>query len=127
MRAKIVLHEYDLVSLWKVRVGQLLEYLRIIHGGVAVGNLNAPPAFQRRKHHEQIGRAVAFILIVAPSWSPGLRRNWDTRFGDELLRGFVQANQGKRRIGRALIDFQHVLHASYEGSVAIGRNDPLPL
>jgi hypothetical protein len=34
----------------------------IIDGGVAVGDFDMPPPFQRREHHEQIGDAIAFVL-----------------------------------------------------------------
>jgi hypothetical protein len=34
----------------------------IIHGGVAIREFDKPQAFERRDHHEQIGRAVTLYL-----------------------------------------------------------------
>jgi hypothetical protein len=40
------------------------------HGltNVAVGDLDMPPAFQRREHHEQIGDAIAFVFVIVTRW-----------------------------------------------------------
>ena len=61
---EIVLHQHDLRDIGKVRVRQVLENLRIIDRGVAIGHLDMPPAVERREHHEQIGGAVTLILII---------------------------------------------------------------
>jgi hypothetical protein len=36
----------------------------IVDRGVAVGHLDMAPAFERREQHEQIGGAVALVLVV---------------------------------------------------------------
>src|SRR5277367_2733977 len=127
MGVEIVLHEHDLLHLRKVRIGQILEDLGIVHGGVAIGDLDMPPAFQRREHHEQIGGSIPLILVVVPSGGAWLRRDWHTRFGDELLRRLVQADQRALWVVRSLVNLQHILHAGYERSVGIRRDDPLLL
>ena len=43
----IVLDQLDLYGVGKVDVGQFLEHLREIDGGVAVGDLDPAPALQR--------------------------------------------------------------------------------
>src|SRR5271166_5320952 len=86
-----------------------------------------PPAFQRREHYEQVGRAIALILIVMPRGVAGLGRDRHARFGDQLLRCLVQAHHGERRVVRPLINLQYVLHAGDEGGVGIRRDDPLLL
>ena len=50
------------------RVGQIPEHVGIIDGGVAVGDLDMPPAFQRREHYEQIGDAIAFVFVIVARW-----------------------------------------------------------
>src|SRR5271166_6538624 len=127
MGVEIVLHEHDLLHLRKVRIGQILEDLGIVHGGVAIGDLDMPPAFQRREHHEQIGGSIPLILVVVPSGGAWLRRAWHTRFGDELRRRLVQADQRALWVVRSLVNLQHILHAGYERSVGIRRDDPLLL
>jgi hypothetical protein len=37
---------------------------------VAIGHLDMPLALERREHHEQIGRAIALILIIVTFWLP---------------------------------------------------------
>jgi hypothetical protein len=44
MRAEIVLHEDNLLGVGKLHVGQFLQHLRVIDGGVAVGDLDLAPA-----------------------------------------------------------------------------------
>src|SRR5689334_11388399 len=125
MGAEIVLHQHDLAGCRKVRVGQSLEYLCIIHSGTAAGDLDVSPSFQWREQHEQIGGAVALILVVVASELSRLGRDRHARFLDELFGCFIQADQGAVRIARPLIDLQHIFHGGYEGGVGLGRNDPL--
>jgi hypothetical protein len=47
-----------------VDIREVLEHLGIIQAGASIRHLDMAPAFQRREHHEQIGRAVALILVV---------------------------------------------------------------
>ena len=108
-----------------MRVGEVLERVRIVDGGAMVGHLDMAPAFERRVHHEQIGRAVAGVLVVDPRRPPGRRRLRRARLGDQLLRGLVEADDRPLRVVRPGVDFQHVLHRSYESAARLGRNDPV--
>src|SRR5664279_3288034 len=110
-----------------MRVGQILQRLGVVHGGVAIGAFDMPPALQRGEHHEQIGGSVTFILIVVPCCSSGLCWDRHACFGNELLRRLVQTDQRARRIVWSLINLQHILHAGYESGVGIRRDDPLLL
>src|SRR5664279_6592152 len=51
-----------------------------------------PPAFERRKHHKQIGGAVAFVFIIEPDRPSLFHLDRSACFGNQLLRGLVQAN-----------------------------------
>src|ERR1700758_3278581 len=42
---EIILHQHDFRRIWKMRIGQIPEHVGIIDGGVAVGDLDMPPAF----------------------------------------------------------------------------------
>src|SRR5271165_5881291 len=46
MRAEIVLHQPDLFGVGKTHVGQFIEHLRVIGGGMAIGDLHLAPTFQ---------------------------------------------------------------------------------
>src|SRR6202165_4148248 len=96
-----------------------------IDGGPALGDFHTPPAFERREHHEQVGGAIAFIFVIDPRRSVLLHRHWNPRFLDQLLGGFVQADQGTIRIMRPCVNGQHLLHGGYECAVRFRRDDPL--
>src|SRR3974377_1028546 len=85
-----------------------------------------PPAFERGKHHKQIGRAIAFVFIIESDQPSLFHLDRSACFSDQLLRGLVQANQRNIGIARPRIHGQHVLHGGYECAVGFRRNDPLP-
>ena len=107
---EIILHQHDFRRIWKMRIGQIPEHVGIIDGGVAVGDLDMPPAFQRREHHEQIGDAIAFVFVIVTRWLSRFGGDRRARVDDQLLRGFVEAHERALRIVRSLIDFQDVFH-----------------
>ena len=127
MGAEIVLHQHDLAGVEEVSVRQCLEDLRVIERGMAVGDFDMAPSLQWSEQHEQIGGAVALILVIVPGWLAWLRQDWDTRLLDELLRRLVQADDGSIWIMWPLVDLQDVLHAGYEGGAGLRRDDPLLL
>ncbi len=43
-----------------------MRILGVIDGGAAICDLNAPKALQRHEQHEQIGGAVAPVLVIGP-------------------------------------------------------------
>src|SRR5215831_4644717 len=99
--------------------------MRVINGRAALGHLHVPPPFERREHHEQVGRAIALVLVVDPRRLPFLHWHRRPRFLGELLGGFVQTDQGAIWIVRPGVNGQHVLHGGYKGAVCLGRDDPL--
>ena len=127
MGAEIVLNERDLRRIRKPRVGHLLEQVRVVHSGVAIGHLDVAPAFQRREQHEYVGRAIALILVVDPCGPSRFGRDWHPGFGDQLLRGLVQADDGAFGIARPVVDVQHVFHVGAESGAGLRRNDILLL
>src|SRR5450631_884635 len=84
-----------------------------------------PPAFERREHHEEIGRAVALVFIIEPGWPPLFHLDRRARFGNQLLRGLVQANQRNIGIARPRVHGQHVFHGCHKRAVGLRRDDPL--
>ena len=85
------------LALREVDIGQVFQDVSVIHGGVAIGDLDMAPAFERSKHHEEVGGAVALVLVVETGRASRFHRDRHARLGNELLRGLVQANQ--RAIG----------------------------
>jgi hypothetical protein len=69
-------------------------------------------------------RPVTLIFVVAAcglTW-PGCDRH--RRFGDQLLRGPIEANHGILWIVRSLVNLQHILHAGDEGGIGIRQRIP---
>src|SRR5437899_3631710 len=60
---------------------------------MAICDLDLAPAFERSKHHEEIGGAIALVLIIETGRASRFHRDPHARFGNELLRGLVEANQ----------------------------------
>ena len=88
-----------------MHVGQIPEHVGIIDGGAAVGDLDMPPAFQRREHHEQIGDAIPrSVFVIVARWLSRFGGDRRTRLDDQLLRGFVEAHERALRIVRSLIN-----------------------
>src|SRR5476651_1753036 len=92
---------------------------------MTVGDLDMPPTLQRREQHEQIGGAVSFVLIIIPRGSSRFRRDWHTRFGDQLFRCLVQAYDGVFRVVWPMVNLQHIFHGCHERGTGVRRNDPL--
>ena len=122
---EVVLNENDLGRAWKVLVGQLLKEPCVIQRGMAVCDLDMPPAFQGSEQHEQIGGAVALILIIMPCGPSRLRRDRQACLGDQLFRCLVQAHDGVVWIMGPMVHFQNIFHGGNERGTGVGWNDPL--
>src|SRR5712692_4256714 len=99
--------------------------MSIIHGGMAIRNFDMAPAFERSKHHEEVGGAVALVLVIETRRASRFHRDRLARFGKELLARLVQAYQRAIGIAWPRIHGQHVFHRGYERAVGLRRDDPL--
>ena len=68
--------------------------------------------------------ALADVFIVFPCQAARDGGNGGARFGKELLREFVEADQRPAFPHRSRIDGEHVLHRRYEGGVLPGPDAP---
>jgi len=59
--------------------------VRIIQGGVTISDFDMAPALEWSKHHEQVGGAVALILVIEAGRAARFHRDRHTRFGKQLL------------------------------------------
>src|SRR5256886_10770494 len=109
----------------EVDVGQVLQDASVIHRGMAICDLDVAPAFERSKHHEEIGGAIALVLVIETGRASRFHRNRHAHFGNELLRGFVEANQRTIAVAWPRVDAQHVFHSGYERAVGLRRDDPV--
>jgi hypothetical protein len=82
---KVVLDHNDCPGVGEVDIGEVLQDMSVIHGGVKIRDLDAAPAFERREHHEEVGGPVALILVIATGRAARFHRDRQARLGDELL------------------------------------------
>src|SRR5674476_774072 len=120
----MVLDQNNGPGVGEVDVGQVFQDVSVIHGGMAIGDLDVAPTFERCKHHEEVGGTVALVLVIATGRASRFHRDRQPRFSEELLGGLVQAHQRVVGVAWPRIDGQHVLHGGYERAVGLGRNDP---
>ena len=69
----------------EVAIGQILQDARIVDGGMTVGHLDVVPPFERREEHEQVGGAIALVLVVDAGGTSSFHRDRRARLGNELL------------------------------------------
>src|SRR4030088_3006658 len=91
---------------------------------MAIGDLGVAPAFERCKHHEDVGGAVALVLVIAAGRASPLHRDRQGRLREDLLGGLVQAHQRVIGIAWPRVDRQHIFHGGYERAVGLRRDDP---
>src|SRR5438094_8721733 len=92
---------------------------------MAICDGDVAPAFERSKHHEEIGGAIALVLVIETGRASRFHRDRHARFGNELLRGLVEANQRTIAVAWPRVDGQHVFHSGYERAVGLRRDDPM--
>src|SRR5205809_7404280 len=125
MDVEIVLDQNDHPSVREVDIGQIFQDVSVVHGGVAIRDFDMAPAFQRSKHHEEIGGPVALVFVIETGRASRFHRDRHARFGKELLRGLVEANQRTIAVAWPRVDGQHVFHSGYERAVGLRRDDPV--
>jgi hypothetical protein len=103
----------------------MLQHVGVIDGGAAIRYLDVPPPFKRSKRHEQIGRAIALILIIGSNQTSLLHRDRFARVGQQLFGRLVQTNQRSFGVARTLVHIKHILHRRYERATLLRWNDPL--
>jgi len=68
---EIVLDQNDGLGIGKVAISQFFQDESVVHGSMAIGHFDMAPAFERCKHHEEVGGAVALVLVIARAGRPG--------------------------------------------------------
>src|SRR5258708_3158604 len=92
---------------------------------MAICDLDVAPAFERSKHHEEIGGAIALVLVIETGRASRFHRDRHARFGNELLWRLVEANQRTIAVAWPRADGQHVFHSGYERAVGLRPGDPV--
>jgi len=66
-------------------IGQVFQDVSVVHGGVAIRDFDTTPAFERRKHHEEVGGSVSLVLVIATGRTSRFHRDRHARLREELL------------------------------------------
>src|SRR6516164_10604944 len=73
-----------------------------------------------------VGRLLQRVVVaVRGGRASRFHRGRQARFGNELLRGLVEANQRTIAVAWPRVDGQHVFHSGYERAVGLRRDDPV--
>jgi len=124
MGVQVVHHQHDALRAGIVDIDQLADHMREVDGGALVRHRHMPPPPQRFGEHEQVGDAVAHVLVVLPCRQP---RCWGQRradLADELLARFIEADLREARVVGPLVDGEDILHLTDEGGTTRRRQAP---
>src|SRR5512134_1110500 len=127
MRVQVVQDQHDDLGCRVMHVGQVAHPLGEIHPGPPLRDLGKPVGREGLEGDEDIGRAVAEVLVIEAFDLTRLRRDRHPRFADQLGVHFVDADHRAQRVGRPLVDIQHILHGSHEFGILARWDDPLLL
>src|SRR6516165_1248650 len=113
MDAEIVLDQNDGLGVREVDVGQVFQDASVIHGGMAICDLDVAPAFERSKHHEEIGGAIARVLIIETGRASRFHRDRHARNGTANLFMMFAPLEGWRHVKvtdrHTAVDYARVL------------------
>ena len=85
MDIEIVLDQNDGPGVGEMDIGQVFQDVSVVHGGMAFGDFDVAPALERREHHEEVGGAVALVLVIATGRTSRFHRDRHPRFREQLL------------------------------------------
>ena len=85
MDVEIVLDQNDGPGVGKMDIGQVFQDVGVVHGGMAIRDFDTTPAFERSKHHEQVGGAVSLVFVIATRRTSRFHRDRHARLGEQLL------------------------------------------
>jgi hypothetical protein len=122
---QIVLYEHDLFGVLEVGITDIFENVRVVDRGTPLRDLDVAPTFQRRKQHEQVCGTVALVLVVVARRLPRPHRDRRARLGDELLGCLIKTDEWSRRIMRARINLEHILHGRDKRRIGGGWDHPI--
>jgi len=125
MCVEIVLHQDDDLSVRVDLVGEMAKAFSVILLGPSFRHHHVTLPGQRFKHHEEVGHALANVLIVIMGRLSGTARLGGAGLADQLLAGFVQTHHRTSGVIGPLVHLQDVLHLPDKFGVGLGRNTPL--
>jgi hypothetical protein len=125
VRVQVVEHDANELGLGEAS-DHMFHALREVDLGSALGDEDFAPTALGRTNHHQVADAVALVFGVLSGGRTRLYRDRLAHLGDQLLRAFIEADQGIRRIVGRFIQIEHVFHRRDEIRADL-RNAPFLL
>ena len=126
MGIEMVHDQHDALGVGIAHVHELLDLLCPVAPGPPRGDVDPAPTGQRLTAEKEIDDALAFVLVVDAGWPPWRRWLPSPRVTQQLLGGFVEADQWTARVVGAGVDLEDVFHAPDEVPTGLRRDAPLP-
>ncbi len=80
-----VLNQSNGLGVGEMDIGRVFQDVSVVYGRMAIGDFDMAPSFERSKHHEEVGGAVALVLEIAMGRAPRFHRDRHARLREELL------------------------------------------
>lgn len=125
MGIQVIDHQPNFDCLGIALIKHLLDLFRPILLGAAFRYRHMSPAGQRFNFHEYFRHTISYIFIVNARRLTRFTRNWLANFANQLLAGFIHADDGIIRIIRRIIHLQHIFHCRYKCRAPLRRNFPV--
>src|SRR5260370_15095850 len=93
---------------------------------MTIGDFDVAPAFERRKHHEEIGGAIALILVITTDRTSRFHRDPQARFRGPVPLRLLPAPPPAIRIPRAPVDRPHRPPGGHAPRLGPPRDGPRP-
>lgn len=130
MDVEMVGDQHEALGLGEVLINQGAQGMGHLAGGAGGGDADVAPAEVGSTGQKQIDLPllpVASVLRILAGRTARGRTLWGPHIGGQHLARLIQTDQGSGRIGRTLVDGQHILHGRHKGGVVLRRDYPRPL
>src|SRR5579862_4466989 len=114
---QVVEDDADALSLGIVIVDEVTHAFGEVDARPSIGHLRVSPWAVHVDKHEDVGGAIAHILVVEAPSLPRLGTDRHALLADQLARRLVEADDGSAVIGWLGVEREHVLHAGDEFGV----------
>ena len=102
-------------------IDEFAHALGVVFRRPPLGDLDLAPGTMHVEDDEEIGGAVAAVLVIVAFELARLGRDWLAHLADELDRAFVEADHRPLGIRRFGIEIEHVFHAGDVFAIDLGN------
>ena len=125
MGVEVVAHQPDVFRVRITLFDEKADAFSAMVSGAALGDRHMPPAGRQLDHHEQVGNALADILVVPALDGSRLRWQERARLGVQDHGFLIHADSRVGRVVGLFVEIQNVFHRSHEVGSYV-RDTPSP-